>query len=587
MGKNTKSFKIEQSAKKAISIAAIDGDLDVKIGGQNQKIQKNEKVKVDAAGKVEKVKVDLKLMVPRENAVVIPDATDRSIFAWKSSHETATYKLEVAEDPYFNKMVARAESLDVLRSSLRLPDDTKYYWRVIASGEGIESSESPVGSFSLISPEPVQLYFPYKNMRWSVEDFEQENHYVWSEKSLIDSYEIQVASDLAFAQVVQSDVVDRPNLKMRPLPAGQYYWRVRYQSHGTAFAWSIPFSFIVEAPAPPPVVAKAPPVPAEPAPVIDTPPEVAQQSKIEPLPEPEPKPDPIQEKPSELPPLQVRGPEEVEFKLKDPNDLNSITNPPRFESSEGNGLVLQFSKDPSFKKLLDEQKTDGRVMVWSKPIVGTVYWRAKDQSEGRKWSEVKDLSLSVAPFVKAPVIEKKLRFKHVSSFEKNHSVELSWPKIPLAKGYQVTLNGKSYSSKQNKINLRLPASTNQSFTVAATDENGKLVSKPSAPVKVNVRATLFVSPPKLSSPENNAAIASLGSADEFLIFEWSSIKNATEYELEFSTSPDFKNVFYKKKIKDSSFIMDQVIDPRRVYWRVRAYVKEHKSKWSQPRTFSL
>ncbi|MEZ4871089.1 MAG: hypothetical protein R2827_02360 [Bdellovibrionales bacterium] len=192
------------------------------------------------------------------------------------------------------------------------------------------------------------------------------------------------------------------------------------------------------------------------------------------------------------------------------------------------------------------------------------------------------------PFVQAAKIEKTLEIKSYEEFKKSeHLIDLTWPEIALARGYKLKFNGKEYNSKSNTLSLRMPATTGQKFTVVALNEKGVEVSKESAPVGVDVRKILVVKTPQLRSPENNSKMVSMGSADEFVIFEWMPIKDATNYEIQFSSDADFKNIFFEKSVNENTMILDQVIEEKRVYWRVRAIVEKHKSDWSRARNFNL
>ena len=293
------------------------------------------------------------------------------------------------------------------------------------------------------------------------------------------------------------------------------------------------------------------------------------------------KPKPVEKKSFEG----IRAPKEVVLKFQE----GQIINPPSFTNTEDNRpFLIQLSDDEKFRKVGETLSTNSKTLTWENPDLGLHYWRARAKDKKSTWSKPKAMSVMVEPFKSAPAIRKNLRFKSAKAFNRpKQKVKLTWPKIPKAEGYVVDFDNKKYRTKSNSVDVLTETDKKKTFTVTAVSRKGRRQSPTSPPVEVEVRKSLYVPTPRLRSPEDNTAVVSLGSADEFVIFEWTPVRDATEYEVQFSTDSGFANVLFERKVNANSMILDKVLEVKRVYWRVRAKIKDHTSGWSKARTFAL
>jgi hypothetical protein len=145
---------------------------------------------------------------------------DQLRFEWTIPDGISRYRLEVAKDGKFDASVIKLELTSAEHTPEMPPDPGTYSWRVasLAVG-GVEGPPSQAVSFELratpASPElePPELKERYLTFRWY--GLEEER------------YEVELASDWQFDQVVQRLVVVGPSASFeRPLP-GVYFVRAR------------------------------------------------------------------------------------------------------------------------------------------------------------------------------------------------------------------------------------------------------------------------------------------------------------------------------------------------------------------------
>lgn len=164
-------------------------------------------------------------------------------FSWGSVAGATGYQLELSGNtglipPFTDIFETTATSLRPV--NLLLPG--VYTWRVRAvSGSGQSEWSSPTRSFSLVSPAgaaPLRNLFQTNTPRLA-----------WSRVTAAAGYQVQVATDAGFANIVFDQTVDADTLELTlpPQPNRAYYWRVRVLYAGGVDQWSPAESFIVHA----------------------------------------------------------------------------------------------------------------------------------------------------------------------------------------------------------------------------------------------------------------------------------------------------------------------------------------------------
>lgn len=140
-------------------------------------------------------------------------------FEWSEASGAHSYRFQLASDPAFSALISDLSPL--ARTRVRSPQPLapgSYYWRVasIAAG-GDQGPYSDVRGFTLkplpADPEPAGVDPTHVHLAWGAEPDQR--------------FQLQIARDPQFTQVVAELELDRPALALpRPEP-GSYYFRVR------------------------------------------------------------------------------------------------------------------------------------------------------------------------------------------------------------------------------------------------------------------------------------------------------------------------------------------------------------------------
>jgi len=205
------------------------------------------------------------IIEPQTPAMVSPkDSTTGTpttlTLIWNSAIGAASYFVQVASDTGFTGIVAADSTLgDTAKLVTGLSNNQTYYWRVRSQNPGGVSAWTAMKSFTTIvaAPAAPRLSSPASgaaNQQLSLTLF-------WNAVSNASTYYLQVATDLAFANIVFKDsMVTDTSRAISGLANGVlYYWRVMSQNQGGVSAWSnlSGFTTIAAAPKQPSLISPA------------------------------------------------------------------------------------------------------------------------------------------------------------------------------------------------------------------------------------------------------------------------------------------------------------------------------------------
>ena len=72
-----------------------------------------------------------------------------------------------------------------------------------------------------------------------------------------------------------------------------------------------------------------------------------------------------------------------------------------------------------------------------------------------------------------------------------------------------------------------------------------------------------------------------------MMLDWTKVKGAKQYRIQFSATKDFKKVFMEKKVASDRYFVNDEFPSGVVYWRVRAEYDGLDSGWTNPRFFEI
>lgn len=189
------------------------------------------------------------ISTPAAPSLVSPanDSLDAPItltFRWTTSLRAETYRLQFSTDSLFSVIVYEDSLLTDTARTVTLPYyDTQYYWRVRAENIGGASTFSNTRRISTIIQKPaIPVLLVPKNGKTHVA---QPMSIVWGKSPRAVTYQVQVATDLGFTNVIvdSSNIADTslslPNLQNK----ASYFWKVRATNRNGTTAYSDAFVF--------------------------------------------------------------------------------------------------------------------------------------------------------------------------------------------------------------------------------------------------------------------------------------------------------------------------------------------------------
>jgi len=191
---------------------------------------------------------NFKTQLPKPELIVPPFADTLApisgLLRWKEVPSATSYELQISEDPnlIFGVQTYKITGLTYYIYS-NLVYSTKYYWRVRALNDELESPWSDVSWFRTV-PEnyltsPILVY-PVNN----VLNLKIGDKLRWLPVDKAERYEIQIATDPIFASVVFSEQIADTTYQIGSLAYGtRYYWRVRAINQTSVSFWSEVYSF--------------------------------------------------------------------------------------------------------------------------------------------------------------------------------------------------------------------------------------------------------------------------------------------------------------------------------------------------------
>ncbi|MEK6705332.1 MAG: FecR family protein [Bdellovibrionota bacterium] len=260
-------------------LTVLSGEAELKSDtGAKSVITKNQLAEITVAGEVGEVKsFKIELLSPAPDLVIRHKSGDPLKFEWKGDPKIERYQIELARDENFKEIILKEKAKTSSISVSKLPDKGPVYWRIVALVEAVSGrrDESLIYKFSLLPDSPPKLSFPVDDSAVTLvrtEDLEkalrspassrgpppikpppglEQTGYSaalqWQDDSGSAHFEVQLAAEKDFKEIIFSTEVDGLSARAPPLLNGTFYWRVRAKEATRPDApWSKPYKFIVK-----------------------------------------------------------------------------------------------------------------------------------------------------------------------------------------------------------------------------------------------------------------------------------------------------------------------------------------------------
>ncbi|MCL6260784.1 T9SS type A sorting domain-containing protein [Aquiflexum sp. TKW24L] len=464
------------------------------------------------------------------------------IFSWAKVPNTQSYQIQVSSLSDFSALVVNQSELpETSFISPKLAENKTYYWRVRARNANGSGSYSSVGSFKTVSyssvPEVVVPIRPTNGVNINPVNIKLE----WNPISSAESYRVQISTNNAFSSTVLDKIgildnfLDIPNLKSNTT----YYWRVvGINRTGTGWYASNFSSFRT-------------------SPFTQTPSQIVLINPV--------------------------------------NDSNLFSTSITF-SWNGDPIAQNYTFQLSTNENFTSYVANISGLTSTSRTVSNLqtntqyYWRvwATNDAGSSPFSEVRKVrSATYSGTPPATTLVSPANNAVVGSTD----ILFNWQNQPNSEFYRLEISESvTFSSlvfvksSIRETSWLVPTLTsNKTYYWRVRTSNPAGTGKYSEVWKFSSSTgTVSLSQPVLKSPDNTA----LNQATN-LSFSWSSVSNATSYDIQISESNTFSNIaFSQSNVTTTSANFASLLEDKTYFWRVRAKTGSTNSNWSDIWNFS-
>lgn len=501
-------------------------------------------------------------------------------FSWTRVALVKSYEIEIGKDSEFKETVFRQSTEDNKIDWNQIPDFGTYYWRISTALAKTNAQEftvlenknpiviSPPSGSTLIVKD-YKVILPTEKLEVvDTKPIGTDFEFAWDNSEFAEvilefsaNKDFKNPKEIKFSQRSKEKIV-----KLKTLPAGDYFWRVRGEDarHSQNLA-SSPFQIKVLSE------------------IIKT--DVKGPSVA------------VADKNIEMRPLPGRSPSSVGKWFK-PFDLSGQGKPYLEWKPVGEKAVynLVISKDREGKNVVLKKDVTESIYDWESMTPGYYYWavNAKESTLTKASTKsVGTLRVTVPPPTPLPMDLKKEKVltdeQMKAAFPK---AKMSWGASPLAENYRIEVapdksfsKSKLFKSNNTSAMHKVEGRGKYYWRVTALDKNNNPISELSPISEFNFDRSFGLYSPVGSNPKFDSSMIFLSKKSSHVVLGWQKVDGATQYEFELSLDTDFKTKYYTGKSKSLKEYLAIELPPGKNFWRVRAINEKYQSDWSDPSPF--
>lgn len=525
-----------------------------------------------------KQNITLLIKSPKPQETIILDKNNLLTINFIIKGETSNYRLQIAEDAMFSKIVLEKISPATPFKTSDVEADKNYYLRFVSGNS--YSDTIPFSTTTRDAPQPVSptegqkflITSPYlKDATFNID---------WKRKINVDRYRVQVARDTNFKTVVTDQSVAGTSLNSVALPEGRYFWRVRAITETSApDFWSAPIGFKIEASSP---QLQRQPIASEPT---------KQLRQIKPTGFINNLKAPI------LTNIKIATilNKQVSGSNRSPASYNS-SSPPVLTWQKVKGAtsyIVQISNESSFLSLIVDTSTLKPSFTWRDLNPGNYFWRVYAKNDSGFTSSSSVIG-KIEALLSAPTIDS--TFSITSSESGRYFSKVQWQKMPSAMGYLVKVSTdptfkssvRTYKANEESTTIELDSANKHFLKVAAVSESGDTISQYSKPsLLAPEKRKITLNYPKINVPSDGSSLGANPGPESPVVFDWSPIDKATNYIIQISKTKNFNSVLFTEKTKENQIIFDKKLPGGIIFWRIRSEKNSDASPWSPPSSFEV
>ncbi|OQW46880.1 MAG: hypothetical protein A4S09_02945 [Proteobacteria bacterium SG_bin7] len=461
-----------------------------------------------------------------------------------------------------------------------MPGFGTYYWRVntdltqtnlqeftIGENKNPVLSSPPSGSTLIV--KDYKIIFPSEKLEAvDTKPVGTEFEFTW-DNSEFSEVALEFSSDKDFKnpkEIKFSQKLKEHFAKLKNLPSGDYFWRVRgIDSRHSENLASVPFQIKIMAE------------------IIKT--DVVGPSVSD------------ADKRIEMRPIPGRSPSSVGKWFK-PFDLSGKGRPYLEWNSVGENAIynLVISKDKEGKNIVLRKDVKENIFNWEDMKPGYYYYSVNAKESTLTKASKKSfgsLMVSVPPPTPMPVnLKKEKVLTDVEMSAPLPKAKMSWSPAPLAENYRIEVaNDKNFSkpkffkSAQTSAMHSVEGNGKYYWRVTALDENNNPISEMGPVSEFDFERSFGLYAPVGSNPKFDSSMVFLSKKSSHLVLGWKKVEGATQYEFELSLDSDFRSSYYKGKSKALKEYLPIELPAGKNFWRVRAVNEKYQSDWSDANPF--
>lgn len=556
-GKDAK-FEINRSQSGALDVKILSGDAEISGKNGRQNLKSNESLQISHKG-IEKGQADAKIRLITKNDTYLYRAADKMpvSFEWEGHGPIGQYEIEISKTEDFKKpsvLRSTAEQKIGVRDSLK---EGPYFWRV----KGLDIRRkllvtSAAQKFYLSYLLPPQVLEPANKGTIKVDalngpdGLQANTKVIWQGDPRHTAYHWQLSTTDDFKEIVaEKSALTAKELTTPHLRSGLYFTRVRgFDKDERPSPWSKAHAFTME------VNAEEKP----PAPRL-----VEKRMRFM------------------MPKLEGRAP--------------SAATSPQLAWTEvdvAKTYRWEIAKTPRFAGA-QAAETENTKVAWTQYKPGKYYFRVYTRTALGQSSDPSETGI-LEVYGDAPVLggipSALVKETNINAVPPEKDVRVSWSPIPDANSYlvQVDKSPEFENPAQQEVNVtdstvHLPAPGKYFVRVKALNDAAQDISEFS-----NIQDTTYVfkktyRAPALVEPFDKTTVFLQKDMEPLIWLEWDAVPDASKYQLEVSSNPEFSRIIMTKSLSETRFLIREKIPYGNIYWRVRAMGADESlnSDWAE------
>lgn len=470
--------------------------------------------------------------IPSRPNSTVPDsaAYDVSLkptFSWEAVEYADSYQLQLSFTHHFDSLII--DKLNITETTYKLVENelhpgSIYYWRIRAENESGFGDWSDSLSFLTVAPPPI-LTSPAHKAADQLTDLQL----VWENVPHADNYELWVAEDSAFNEVLIDTTLLQNSFELSNLSfEQQYFWKVSVRYSAKSSDWSQVFSFTIK----------------KSAPLIP----------------------------------------ELFFPEHEAENVELNTLLKWNESADADYYHIQFAEDAAFESLIMDTSNIQLNQITA-PLLNkntTYFWRVMAVNEGGESDWSQPFSFSTKPDVPDNVI---LLLPASEQTAVPVITSLFWQKSAGATGYRMQLSKEadfsfkldSLLSDTTVVIDGLEVGTKYYWRVAALNGGGSSSWSDAFNFTTGVGESAA---PGLLTPEDGTA-----NLAESILFSWQENLFAAQYRIQLSLHDTFNSTLIDSLLDNNEIELGGFEKETTYYWRVKALDEGGESQWSEVFSF--